>query len=73
MAMTDANDSEAQKELRRLDILLRRKQIFWETPRGLLLVVATTAAVAGILGFKIGQNPPPPQPIIIQMPTKVAP
>lgn len=64
-AMTETDD-QLKQELRRLDILLRRKQVFWETPRGILLVVATTAAVAGLLGFKIGQTPP--QPIVIQIP-----
>jgi hypothetical protein len=63
--MTETDD-QLKQELRRLDILLRRKQVFWETPRGILLVVATTAAVAGLLGFKIGQTPP--QPIVIQIP-----
>ena len=63
--MTD----EVQQELLRLDILLRRKQIFWETPRAILLIVATTAAIigagAGFIGFKIGQSPP--TPIVIQV------
>lgn len=54
-----------QQELLRLDILLRRRQVFWETPRGLLLIVATVAAVAGFTGFRIGQIPHPP--IIIQI------
>ena len=50
-----------QEELAKLDILLRRKQVFWETPRAVLLIVATTAAltaaVAGLLGYKIGATP----------------
>jgi len=58
-------DDALQKELLRLDVLLRRKQVFWETPRGLLLVAATAAAIAGILGFKLGQMPP--APIVIQL------
>jgi hypothetical protein len=66
--MTEPDDA-LHQELLRLDILLRRKQVFWETPRGLLLIIATTAAVtaaiAGVLGFKVGQIPP--QPIVIQM------
>lgn len=61
---------EAQRqELLRLDILLRRKQVFWETPKGLLLVTTTvaaiTAAIAGFTGFKIGQTPP--APIVIEL------
>lgn len=58
-----------QQELLRLDILLRRKQVFWETPRGVLLIVATTAAIvaaiAGFTGFKLGQTPS--APIIIEL------
>ena len=67
-----APDAALHQELLRLDILLRRKQMFWETPRGLLLVAATTAAIvaaiAGVLGFKIGQTPPPPIVIQLQAP-----
>jgi hypothetical protein len=63
--MTDTPDNDLKQELTRLDILLRRKQVFWETPKGVLLVVATTAALAGVLGFKIGQTPP--APIIIEL------
>jgi hypothetical protein len=59
------NDNSLKQELLRLDILLRRKQVFWETPKGVLLVVATTAALAGVLGFKLGQIPP--APIIIEL------
>jgi hypothetical protein len=63
--MTDTPDNDLKQELTRLDILLRRKQVFWETPKGVLLVVATTAALAGVLGFKIGQMPS--APIIIEL------
>jgi hypothetical protein len=58
-------DDALQGELLRLDVLLRRKQVFWETPRAILLIVATTAAIAGVLGFKLGQTPP--APIIIHL------
>jgi hypothetical protein len=53
-----------QEQLTKLDILLRRKQVFLETPRAILLIVATTAAVAGLLGYKLGRQAP--QPIIVQ-------
>jgi hypothetical protein len=59
------NDNPLKQELLRLDILLRRKQVFWETPKGVLLVAATTAALAGVLGFKLGQTPP--APIVIEL------
>jgi hypothetical protein len=52
-----------------MDIELRRKQIFWETPRNLAIVVgaavAIVGALAGFIGYKIGQTPPPP--IVIQL------
>ena len=66
------NDAAHKQELLRLDMLLRRKQAFWETPRAVLLVIAVTAviagAAAGFLGFKIGQMPPPP--IVIELRTQ---
>lgn len=58
------DDAPLKRQLLELDILLRRKQTFWETPRAILLIVATTAAVAGILGWKIGQAP---QQIIVHL------
>jgi len=50
-------DEDLKSQLLRLDVLLRRKQSFWETPRAILLIVATTAAVAGLLGWKLGNAP----------------
>ena len=59
MAIDDPiTDDLLRSELLRLDVLLRKKQSFWETPRAILLIVATTAAVAGLLGWKIGTAPP---------------
>lgn len=56
------------EELLRLDILLRRKQVFWETPRALLLIIATTAGLvgagAGFIGFRLGAQP---QSIIVHL------
>jgi hypothetical protein len=67
--MSNNDDAAHKQELLRLDMLLRRKQVFWETPHAVLLVIATTAvivgAAAGFVGFKIGQMPPPP--IIIEL------
>ena len=55
-----------------LDLDLRRKQTFWETPRNLALVVgaavALTGLIFGVLGYKIGQTPS--QPIIINVPAQ---
>lgn len=57
MAADTISDEGLERELRRLDVLLRRKQVFWETPRAVLLIVATTAAIAGVLGWRIGSAP----------------
>ena len=35
----------------------KRKQIAWETPRNIAILAATIAAIAGTLGFKLGQMP----------------
>jgi hypothetical protein len=69
---------ELQESLMRADLDLKVKQAFWETPKGLAAVVAATAviigAIAGVLGFKLGQTPPaPPQVIILQQPAAAAP
>jgi hypothetical protein len=63
--MTDDEEKQLRQELLMVDLDLRRKQSFWETPRNLALLLAATAAIAGAVGFKIGQSP---QPIIIQVP-----
>jgi hypothetical protein len=58
-------------ELLKMDIELRRKQVAWETPRNIALVVGAAVALAGlafgVLGYKIGQTPAPP-PVIINLP-----
>jgi hypothetical protein len=51
----------------RADLALKQKQAFWETPRNIAILLTAVAAIAGFLGFKIGQNQPP-QTIIIQQP-----
>jgi hypothetical protein len=56
--------------LMQADIALKKKQTAWETPRNIALLAGAVAAIAGVLGFKLGQNSPPqpPQTIIIQQP-----
>lgn len=71
--LTAEEEKELRQELLAMDMNLRRKQAFWETPRNLAIVlgaaVAATAAVAGYLGYQTGRNPPPPlPPIVIQLP-----
>ena len=59
--MADTNhttDEYFKSELLRLDVQLRRKQSFWETPRAILLIVATTAVLFTGVGWRIGSAPP---------------
>jgi hypothetical protein len=67
------NENRLKLELLKMDIELRRKQTFWETPRNLAIVLgamaAIFAAVFGALGYKIGQTPSQP-PVIINLPAQ---
>lgn len=50
-----------KRQLLELEILLRRKQGFWETPRNLAIVLGTAVALAGLvfgtIGYKLGSAP----------------
>ncbi len=54
-------DAEAEHRLKleqmEMDIQLKRRQIVWESPRNIAILAATIAAIAGTLGFKLGQQP----------------
>jgi hypothetical protein len=65
--LTEDEERALRQELLQMDVELRRKQAFWETPRHLILLIGAVAAIAGALGYKLGSQPPPP-PIIIQVP-----
>lgn len=58
---TLTTDEFLKSELLRLDILLRKKQAWWETPRNFAIVLgvfaALVGAVAGVTGYKIGAAP----------------
>ena len=62
----------------RADLSLKDKQAFWETPRNIALLLAAVAAIAGTLGFKLGQSSPPnqivfqPGSIVLQQPAAPA-
>jgi hypothetical protein len=59
--MTDDERQELKDEILMADLLLKKRQGFWETPRNLVIIIGTfvaaTAAIAGVLGYKIGQTP----------------
>ncbi len=48
-----------------MDLNLKTKQAFWETPRNITILLATVATLAGLFGYKIGSNSSPP--VIVQM------
>lgn len=68
--MNDSVEASLRKELLEMDIKLRKKQDIWEHPRNIAILVGATAAligaIAGVIGYKIGQTPNPP--IIINVP-----
>jgi hypothetical protein len=67
--MTDEERDLLVQALLKSDVRLRRKQDIWEHPRNIAILIGATAALAGGIGFKLGQTPPPP-PVIIQLPAK---
>jgi hypothetical protein len=57
------------------DLELKTRQSFWETPKAIAIIVATTAAIfsaaAGFAGYKFGQTPPSLPPQIIFQPGSI--
>jgi len=54
-------------ELLQMDVKLREKQVIWETPRNIAILLAAWAAIigtiAGVIGYKAGSAPQ--RPIIV--------
>lgn len=50
-------DEDLKSELLRLDILLRKKQAWWEHPHNFALILGIIAAIAATFGYKIGSMP----------------
>jgi hypothetical protein len=62
--MTANEEDYLKRELLRLDVLLRKKQAWWEHPRNAALILGVVIAAAGLLGYKIGSAP---QQIIVHL------
>lgn len=66
--MSELTEEELRVAVMKVDLLLKGKQAFWETPRNLAIIGGTAAAILaaifGVLGYKLGQQPS--QPIIVQ-------
>ena len=55
--MSDLTEDELRIAVMKVDLLLKRRQSFWETPRNLALIITAVAAIAGLIGFKLGSQP----------------
>lgn len=69
---TDDEAAALKLELLRMDVQLRHRQLWWEHPRNaaivLGVVIALVGTAAGIVGYKIGREPPAPIVIQLQQP-----
>jgi hypothetical protein len=54
--VTDEEERELRISVMQADLTLKTKQAIWETPRNIAIIVAAAAGIAGVLGFKLGQN-----------------
>lgn len=57
------------------DLALKKRQAFWEAPKGFAAIVAalavTIGAIGGIVGYQIGRSPPAVPPQIIFQPGSI--
>jgi hypothetical protein len=78
MTMRDQEEQDWKISVMETDLRLKGKQAFWETPRNLVIIigglVAISAAVAGLVGYRAGQSSSaPPTQIIFQPGSIVVP
>jgi len=73
--MSDLTEDELRVALMKADLFLKTRQGWWETPRNLAIIVGVVAAlfgtVTGILGYKLGTQPPTPINVHIDQPLVV--
>lgn len=59
--MTEAERQELKDAIMQADWALKKKQAFWETPKGFAAIVAalavTIGAIGGVVGYQIGRAP----------------
>ncbi len=69
MSETSDEERELRVALMRADIDLKRKQVIWETPRNIAIMVgavaAISAAIAGWTGYQIGRSPAVPAQFVL--------
>jgi hypothetical protein len=66
--MSDLTEDELRVAVMKVDLLLKRRQAFWENGRNMSIIIGVVAAlfgaITGILGYKLGSQPP--QAIVVQ-------
>lgn len=57
------------------DLYLKTQQGWWETPRNMAIIIGVVAAlfgaITGVLGYKLGSQPPAPIVVQFQQPLGV--
>lgn len=65
-------EHELRMAVMKVDLSLNRKQAFWETPRNLFIIgtvfAGIVAALAGSIGYGLGQSPQQPVQVIYMAP-----
>jgi hypothetical protein len=71
--VTDAERQELKDAIMQADLRLKQKRSFWETPKAVAIIVATTAAIFTAVGYKIGTTPPQSITVHLDAPLVVQP